>query len=90
MDLVEVVQYNGPGISKIQIKFEQLENKEILHLVVTSAINDKLKEAFEAHEKFVSAIIKILNGRFFAAEIDNEIRIELFLAIRRKSTVSVI
>ncbi len=89
-DLVEIMQFNGPGISNILMKFEHLDNKEVLHFIVISPLNDKLKVALEEHDKFVAAIIKILNGRFIVSEIGNDIRLEIFLAIKRKSTESVI
>jgi len=85
VDLIEILQFNGSGVSKILLKSDTVDEKEYLHFTIMGLNSAKLKNVLEVHDKFVDAIIKVLGGRFTAVEIEDEIRIEIILSLKLKT-----
>ncbi|GAB6108829.1 response regulator [Fusibacter bizertensis] len=84
IDIIEGIHFNNSNIQRIGVKAESVDEKHVLHFVVDCVANEKLNLVFENHGKFVSAVLKIIGGKFYATNIEETLRIEVLLPVNKK------
>lgn len=85
IDIIETLQFNGGGLTRIELRSKAIDDNQFLHVIMESLSNEKLKEVFGHKNKFVEAVVKIVGGRFYEIEMDELIRFELMLPIKKKT-----
>lgn len=83
-DIIELILFNQSNIEKLSIKTENLDEKHVLHFIADCSSNDNLNAVFESHGKFVSAVLKIIGGKFYATKIQESYRVEILLPVKKK------
>ena len=83
IDLIEFLQFNGPGITAMQLSIIETKspNVDILQMKVESGLNSRLKESLLNYSKFVDVIVKIIGGKFDLIEDSEKVTMELFLQL---------
>lgn len=83
-DILELIHFNNSNIEKISMRSESVDEKHILHFSVDCIANEKLNIVIQTHGKFVSAVLKIIGGKFYATNIAEILRVEILLPVNKK------
>ncbi len=85
IDIIETLQSNSDGLSRIELRSKVIDENHFLHIIMESLTNDKVKEVFGQKNKFVEVVVKIVGGKFYEIEMDESIRFELVLPVKKKT-----
>jgi len=85
IDIIETLQFNGGGLTRIELKVKESDDNQFLYVIMESQSNAKLKEVFDHKNKFVEVVVKIIGGKFRETDLGDMIRFELILPIKIKT-----
>ena len=85
IDILETLQSNTEGLTRIELRSKVIDDNQFLHIIMESLSNEKVKEVFKHKNKFVEVVINIIGGKLYEIEMDESIRFELVLPVKKKT-----
>lgn len=87
VDLMELIQFNGPGIDAVEMACYETKSIDVdlLQVKIHSRLTKKLEETLSNHYRFVEMIVQIVGGKLKRTEEAGQIIVELDLQVIKKS-----